>query len=77
MPDEHGKSSGRPPEETHHRHGVEDASLTLLNAVTKYLDSTQPHTKTLFIDVSFAFNTVDTNTLLYCLSDLHLNSLLL
>ncbi len=52
------------------KRGTEDASLMLLDTVTKQLDSTHPHTRILFMDFSSAFNTVNTNTLLHCLSDL-------
>ena len=55
------------------KRGVEDASLTLLNTVTKHLDSPHPHTRILFMDFSSAFNTVHIDTLLYALLDLQVH----
>ena len=55
------------------RRGVEDASLTLLDTVTKNLDSAHPHTRILFMDFSSAFNTVSINKLLHHLSDLQVH----
>lgn len=54
------------------RRSVEDASLTLLDTVTKHLDSAHPHTRILLMDFS-AFNTVNMNTLLHHLLDLQVH----
>lgn len=50
----------------------DDASLMLLDAVTKQLDSKHPHTRILFIDFSSAFTTVN-NVFLHRLSDLQVH----
>lgn len=55
------------------KRGVEDACLTLLDTVCRHLDSPNPHTRILFMDFSFAFNTVNTATLCNRLLDLQVN----
>lgn len=52
------------------KRGVEDASLTLLDTVTKHLDSSN----SLLMDFSSAFNTVNINTLLNRLQGLRVNT---
>ena len=55
------------------KRGVEDASLTLLDTVTRHLDSPNSFVRILFMDFSSAFNTVNINTLLHRLQQLHVN----
>lgn len=59
------------------KRGTNDASLMLLDTVTKQLHSTHPHTRNLFMDFSSAFNTVNNNILLHHLSDLQLQPTLI
>ena len=59
------------------KRGTEDATLMLLDTVTKQLDSTHPQTRILFMDFSSAFNTVNNNTLLHRLSDLQVHPTLI
>ena len=53
--------------------GVEDATLTLLDTVTRQLDSSYPHTRILFTDFSSAFNTEHIFTLLHYLVGLQVH----
>ena len=53
--------------------GVEDATLTLLDTVTRQLDSSYPHTRILFMDFSSAFNTEHIFTLLHYLVGLQVH----
>ena len=55
------------------RRGVEDASLALLDNVTRHLDSQHSFVRILFMDLSSAFNTVNINTLLHHLQQLQVN----
>lgn len=59
------------------KQGVEDACLTLLDIMSKHLDSPHPHTRILFMDFSLAFNTVDPHTLCRHLLGLQVNSSLI
>ena len=52
---------------------MEDATLTLLDTVSKHLDSTGNLVTTLFIDFSSAFNTIQPHLLLQRLFDLQVN----
>ena len=52
------------------RRGVEDASLALLDNVTRHLDSQHSFVRILFMDFSSAFNTENINTLLLRLQQL-------
>ena len=58
------------------KRGVEDACLTLLDTVTKNMDHTHSCSRILFMDFSSAFNTVNTNTLSDCLTELQVNPVL-
>ena len=60
------------------KRGVEDVCLTLLDAVTKNIDHTYSCSRILFKDFldSSAFNTVNTNTLSDCLTELQVNPVL-
>ena len=59
------------------RRGVEDASLALLDNVTRHLDSQHSFVRILFMDLSSAFNTVNINTLLHRLQQLQVNPTLM
>ncbi|KAK7909723.1 hypothetical protein WMY93_014407 [Mugilogobius chulae] len=59
------------------KRGTEDANIMLLEKVTRQLDSTNPHTRILFMDFSSAFSTVNNNTLLYTLSGLQVHTSLI
>ena len=52
------------------RGGVEDATLTLLDTVSKHLDSTGNFVWILFMDLSSAFNTIQPHLLIQRLLDL-------
>ena len=53
--------------------GVEDATLTLLDTVSKHLDSTGNFVRILFMDFSSAFNTIQPHLLIQRLLDLQVN----
>ena len=55
------------------KRGVEDATLHLLDTVTKHLDSQNSLVRILFMDFSSAFNTVNISTLLHRLQQLQVN----
>ena len=55
------------------REGVEDATLTLLDTVSKHLDSTGNFVRILFMDFSSAFYTIQPHLLLQRLLDLQVN----
>ena len=55
------------------KRGVEDASLTLRDTVTRHLDSPNSFVRILLMDFSSAFNTVNINTLLQRLQQLEVN----
>lgn len=59
------------------KRGVEDATLTLLDTVTRQLDSLHTHTRILFMDFSSAFNMVHTHTLLQHLVELQVHPILI
>lgn len=59
------------------KRGVEDATLTLLDTVTRQLDSSHTHTRILFMDFSSAFNTVHIYTLLQHLVELQVHPTLI
>ena len=56
------------------KRGVEEASLTLIQAVTEHLDRPKACARILFMDFSSAFNTVNIATLSSRLSDLKVHS---
>ncbi len=56
------------------RRGVEDASVTLLNLVSKHLEDTQTYARILFIDFSSAFNTIEPCVLIRRLISMDVNS---
>ena len=53
--------------------GVEDVTLTLLDTVSKHLDSTGNFVRILFMDFSSAFNTIQPHLLQQRLLDLQVN----
>lgn len=53
---------------------VQDASLILLNDVSKHLEKPKPQVRTLFVDFISAFNTVQPHLLLNKLFEIGLNS---
>ena len=55
------------------REGVEDATLTLLDTVSKHLYSTGNFVRILFMDFSSAFNTIQPHLLIQRLLDLQVN----
>jgi hypothetical protein len=56
------------------RRGVEDASVTLLDLITRHLDKAGTFTRVLFMDFSSAFNTLQPHLLLSRLLDLDVQS---
>ncbi len=58
------------------KRGVEDTSPTLMDRVTRHLDSPNSYVRILFVDFSSAVNTVKANTLLHHLQGLQVNTTL-
>jgi hypothetical protein len=56
------------------RRGVEDASVTLLDLITRHLDKAGTFTRVLFMDFSSAFNTLQPHLLFSRLLDLDVHS---
>ena len=57
-----------------HKRGVEDATITLLNSIYKYLDKPSSYVRLTFVDFSSAFNTIQPYLLLNELSTMNVNT---